>query len=65
MGTCKRHIRPDEADEEARKAHATIWLGEKLLQHAHEVAQEAAERHRRVTGEALTRRRPVLRQQAQ
>ena len=53
MGEQDRVIRPDEADEEARKVHRTIWVGEGLLFRAKSVAQGAEERHRGVTGRPL------------
>jgi hypothetical protein len=53
METNEKHIRADAADEEAWKSHATIWIGERLLQKAHEVAEAAEERHRRVMSSGL------------
>ncbi len=53
MGDYEKALRADVADEEVRKAHLTIWLGEGLLWKAHAVAHWAAERHRDLTGQPL------------
>jgi hypothetical protein len=52
MGEQEGEVRADPADEEARKAHAFVWAAEGLLHRAHELARQAEEKLRDVTGDA-------------
>jgi hypothetical protein len=49
----------DDADECLRKAHLERIIGEANLDHAREIASEAAERFRQVTGQDVSNLLPT------